>query len=272
MYKRMAINKDRNYFILPCEDCDNTFPTYTGFYLGKLLNLEKVNCGCGDLTAYKLPIAKIDEIYNFVKQAMQKDDSTAAKIVLNELFSKQKKQANLGSLQITEIDFDAILQKAKTSSKNIFISGTSSQIIETGNESNESLSPNKTTIQMKSPLDQLQRNDQTILPLFTQPMVSSITIEQTKLPSETGFFSTKKKTTTNPITRPSKPPDVTMSRTTTDLSFGKRFMDNSKKQRIDQTFRIGDKHIISYVKKKRWDILFANYSTSCGNGRSYITT
>jgi len=111
MYKRKAVNAKKNFFKLPCASCDCTFPAFTGFYLGIILQLEKVDCQCEEGSAYILPIAKIDELYKMVQQVVTKDNSTASKSLLLQIFENGQQQIidQDGSININ-IDIDQLIE------------------------------------------------------------------------------------------------------------------------------------------------------------------
>jgi len=125
MYRRKAVNSKKESFTLPCEYCDCTFPTFTGFYLGVILGLEQKTCQCGDGAAYNLPISKIKELYELSKEMALKDDSTASKSMLMSLFGKiDLTKRDDGPINL-DIDLDMILAATKLQTNTLVISGRS---------------------------------------------------------------------------------------------------------------------------------------------------
>jgi len=124
MYKRKAINSKKDHFKIPCSDCDCTFPTFTGFYLGIILGLETTNCQCGEGMAYMLPNAKIDELYSKSKEMARNMDANASKDILMALFGKTGSITNvITGANIDMDDLDKILQATKNITNTVVVSG-----------------------------------------------------------------------------------------------------------------------------------------------------
>jgi len=171
--------KKKKGFLIPCSDCDCTFPTLTGFYLGKILKLEKQNCHCGEGLGHYLPIEKIDELYKLAHEMATKDGSNAGKSVLLALFNNDDGQKASDTPIDISLDIDSLIEASKLTTETVFISGECSSNV-TINESGKMDFMNITTTDSFMPkpsLSPTQRSSTKRRKLAPEILVHGITVK-----------------------------------------------------------------------------------------------